>query len=118
MWCRWELVVSILRSCKGYSLLDALTGLSILTILSSSVLPIYSHLYEEREVIHVRKTAVILLDQYWRGMVLEGRILPASETVEGSKFSFLVIVDKVCVSFDSGVKTESMICKSLPQDNE
>ncbi|MGE6296618.1 hypothetical protein [Guptibacillus hwajinpoensis] len=49
---------------------------------------------------------------------MEGIVLPASENVEGSKFSFLVMVDKVCVSFDSGVKTESMICKSLPQDNE
>ncbi|WP_226656973.1 hypothetical protein [Pseudalkalibacillus hwajinpoensis] len=116
MWYRWEQGASILKSCKGYSLLDALIALSILTVLSSSVLPIYKHLYEERITILKRKHAVILLDDYWNDFVFNRALPPKEKIVEGVAFSILETPTELCVSYHEQKKNDNLICRSLPHE--
>ena len=116
MWYRWVQGASILKSCKGYSLLDALIALSILTVLSSSVLPLYTHLYEERITILTRKHAVILLDYYWNDRVLNRVFPPEKKIVEGVAFSFKETPTELCVSYNEQKKNNNLICRSLPHE--
>ncbi|MCA0171092.1 type II secretion system GspH family protein [Bacillus sp. RAR_GA_16] len=116
MWYRWGQVASILKSCKGYSLLDALIALSILTVLSSSVLPLYTHLYGERITIDKRKQAVILLDHYWNDLVLNRTLPPKEEIVEGVAFSIKESPTQLCVSYNEQKKNDNVICRSLPHE--
>lgn len=116
MWYRWGQGASILKSCNGYSLLDALIALSILTVLSSSVLPIYTHLYEERMTILKRKHAVILLDNCWNDLVLNRGIPPREKIVEGVSFSIMETPTELCISYKEQNKNDNLICRSLPHE--
>ncbi|WP_347549638.1 type II secretion system protein [Pseudalkalibacillus hwajinpoensis] len=111
-----EAVVSIFKSCRGYTLLDALTALSILTVLSLSILPLYTHLYEERSAISERREAVMLLDQYWLEFVLEGLSPPSEFSRKEVSYLFQMSTDQLCISFEDVRKRRTSICRSLPDE--
>lgn len=113
---KWEQVASILKNCNGYSLLDGLTALSILTVLSSGALPIYAQLYEERMSIQTRKEAIILLDYYWNDFVLNNVVPPKQEIVEGTVFFLTETPNGLCISYNEEKKNELLICRSLPHE--
>lgn len=104
----------MLRNCKGYTLLDALTALSILSVLSASVLPLYAYVYEERSIIRERKEATILLGQFWNELVLEENKPPNEQVKDDVTYTFEEISNKLCVSFQVAPKRNTVICRSLP----
>ncbi|MYL63127.1 hypothetical protein GLW07_07140 [Bacillus hwajinpoensis] len=113
---KWEQVASILKNCNGYSLLDGLIALSILTLLSSGALPIYVQLYEERMSIQTRKEAILLLDHYWNDFVLNNVVPPKQEILEGTVFNLTETPNRLCVSYNEEKKDELLICRSLPHE--
>ena len=107
-----------MKNCKGYTLLDALTALSILTILSASVLPLYTKMYEERSVIRERKEGSILLDQFWKEFLFDKMTPPKERIVDDVTYTFDMSSSQLCVSFQGIPKRSTIICRSLPDDKE
>ncbi|WP_169525429.1 type II secretion system protein [Pseudalkalibacillus hwajinpoensis] len=105
-----------MRNCKGYTLLDALTALSILSVLSASVLPLYTNIYEERSTIRERKEATILLGQFWNELVLEEMAPPKERTTDDVTYTIKESSNQLCVFFQGTPKRNTVICRSLPHE--
>ncbi|MGA9288896.1 MAG: hypothetical protein WBV93_11175 [Anaerobacillus sp.] len=97
-------------------MIDALIALSILTVLSSSVLPLYSHLYEERSAIKIRTDAVMLLKQYWTSLLLEEVIPPNERVYEEDTYHIFQKPDQLCISFSRSSTKRALLCRSLPNE--
>ncbi|MBN8208250.1 type II secretion system protein [Bacillus sp. NTK071] len=105
-----------MKNSRGYTLLDALTALSILSILSASVLPLYTHIYEERSIIRERKEATILLGQFWNELVLEEMTPPLERVTGDVPYTFEISSNQLCVSFQGTPRRNTVICRSLPHE--
>lgn len=104
----------MLKRNDGYTLMDALTGLTILTILSMSILPIYTYLYEERIHITHRTEILSILDEVWSDLVLYD-VLPPQQLENGMNIYLIhQYQEKICVSSKVKDQREVNVCRSLP----
>lgn len=108
-------VAFILRKNNGYTLMDAMIGLSILMTLSTSILPIYTSLYEKRISIANRTESVAILEEVWSDYMLLG-VNPPSEMKKGiDVYRIHFNVEQMCVALE-GHESSTRVCRSLPYD--
>ncbi|MCA0986006.1 hypothetical protein [Guptibacillus algicola] len=104
-----------MRKDNGYTLMDAMIGLSILMTLSMSMLPIFTSLYEKRISIANRTESVAILEEVWSDYILLG-VTPPSEIEKGiDVYRVHLNVEQMCVMVKEH-ETSTRVCRSLPYD--
>lgn len=90
--------------------MDALVGLTILTTLSISILPLYTLLYEKRIITSQRVESLTILDGVWTDYVLLH--LPPPTMIEKETEIYMVDLEhnRLCVKSQNG----KGVCRSLP----
>ncbi|WP_377888527.1 hypothetical protein [Alkalihalobacillus sp. R86527] len=103
----------MLRKNSGYTLMDAMIGLTILMTLSMSILPIYASLYEKRISIANRTESVSVLDEVWSNYILLG-VIPPLEIKKGiDVYRVNLKLEQMCVALE-GKEKKTHVCRSLP----
>ncbi|OIJ11305.1 hypothetical protein BKP37_15965 [Anaerobacillus alkalilacustris] len=71
-----------MNNCKGFSLIEVMTSLMILSIMTIIILPTLATVYQERSSIQQEQRAIIILEKVITEWIYEGKIVHEMQITE------------------------------------
>lgn len=79
----------MLKNCRGFSLIEVLSGFSLLIILVSIFIPQMLSVYHERQHLEHRRFAQAYLNDHMQIFLYEnGELLSGNESIDGQTYTF------------------------------